>query len=275
MSTIHIVGWPRWMRDRVTSHPVCEDLGIEQTVLRADAIPSDCTVVMMEDRASESEFRKTLTTLEDDIACLVLSEGVDADGAVHADEVVMFLRLGTPPSDVTSHPLLYHFQRWRQAKSSPYITSPASSEPAWLTNAGGAVTHAVDESVHTPSPTPSESVDGEVPLHTPHTTFILTKGTDEEECVLILEGVLPPNVLLSLAQPNLAVYLPTEDGGAHVLLTRVRNAIWIGRYVVDVSTWIPEARAYHAILREHQSQIAPRRTVVEMHRLRRRQFERR
>ena len=105
-TTVHVVGWPRWMRDHVTLHPQCEDFGVQQ-VGSADSIPSNCTPVHMEDRTSETEFRRVLTSMNSDVTCVVFSEGVDADGTVHEGEVVTFRRLGDAQvENVSIHPLL-------------------------------------------------------------------------------------------------------------------------------------------------------------------------
>ena len=91
-TTVHVVGWPRWLRESVTSHPQCEDFGVQQ-VGSLDSIPSNCTTMHMEDRASETEFRRLLMSMDSDVTCVVLSKGIDADGTVHEGEVVTFRRL--------------------------------------------------------------------------------------------------------------------------------------------------------------------------------------
>ena len=92
--------------------------------------------------------------------------------------------------------------------------------------------------------------------------------------LLTLTGVLPPSVLASLAQTNSIVHLPVQDG-SRTVITRVRGAVWVGTCVVDTTSWSPTSRRYRVTPRERSSQIAPRRTVAHMHRLKRRQFERR
>ena len=89
-----------------------------------------------------------------------------------------------------------------------------------------------------------------------------------------LDGVITPAILTSLAQSNTIVYLPTPDG-IRTSLTRVRNAIWIGAYTVDPASWNVEDRTYRLATRTGRTQIAPGRTVAQLHRLKRRQFERR
>lgn len=309
-TTVHVVGWPRWLRESVTSHPQCEDFGVQQ-VGSVESIPPNCTTVHMEDRASESEFRRVLTRMDSDVTCVVLSEGVDVDGTVHEGEVVTFRRLGvTQVENASVHPLLYHFRRWTRMQSTPApsLASPSpspssSSEPSWLTEAEVRVETEVvvvddDRDVTPPippepSPPPSEEDEGEarvsvntvppallsdIPEHraisppgTPiHTTHFVLDGTT----ALTLDGVVTPAILTSLAQSNTIVYLPTSDG-IRTSLTRVRNAIWIGAYTVDATSWNVEERTYKITTRAGRTQIAPRRTVAQMHRLRRRQFERR
>jgi hypothetical protein len=93
-------------------------------------------------------------------------------------------------------------------------------------------------------------------------------------CVITLEGVLTPNVLTSLAQINSVVFLASHDG-SRTSLTRVRNAIWLGGYVVDITSWTPNERTYSVTPCTNRTQIAPRRTVAQIHQTKRRQFERR
>lgn len=282
------------MREEVTLHPRCDDFGVQQLVTR-ESIPEDATAVRMEDRASASEFRRTLTCMDDDVECVLLSEGVDADGTVHENEVVMFRRLSTHSSPLENvHVLLYHFRAWRRAVAqktsapSPTPSPSVSSEPSWLTEAEGQVEEGRLPSpvaspvaspatpsvvpvglpdipeTRTPSPPPSVSV---VPTY--NTTFV-----HDSTPVLTIDGVIPPNVLASLAQPNSIVYLPTRDG-VRMALTRVRNAIWFGTYAVDIASWTADTCTYRVTPRANHNQFAPRRSVAQMHRLRRRQFERR
>jgi len=303
-TTVHVVGWPRWMRESVTSHPQCEDFGVQQVGL-ADSIPSNCTTVHMENRTSETEFRKILTGMDSDVTCVVFSEGIDADGTVHEGEVVTFRRLGdTQMEDVPVHPLLYHFRRWSRMRPTPAPTplspSPSSSsstEPSWLTEAevrvvddddlemrnGASISDTppessspVRETVRSPHNVPALLT--EIPEHRTvsppvppvHTTHFTLDGTT----ALTLDGVVTPAILTSLAQTNTIVYLPTPDG-VRTSLTRVRNAIWIGTYTVDTTSWNVEERTYHIATRTGRTQIAPRRTVAQIHRQKRRQFERR
>ena len=107
----------------------------------------------------------------------------------------------------------------------------------------------------------------ETPVHTTH--FVLDGTT-----ALTLDGVVTPAILTSLAQSNSIVYLPTSNG-IQTSITRVRNAIWIGAYTVDPASWDVENRTYKITTRMGRTQIAPRRTVAQLHRLKRRQFERR
>lgn len=312
-TTVHVVGWPRWMRESVTSHPQCEDFGVQQ-VGSADSIPSKCTTVHMENRTSETEFRRVLTSMNSDVTCAVFSEGIDADGTVHEGEVVTFRRLGdTQIEDVSIHPLLYYFRRWSRMRptpaSSPESLSPSpsssSSEPSWLTEAEVRVETEVvvvdedgremhDNDGTSTSDTPPESSSSErentrsphnvsallsdIPEHravsppgTPtHTTNFILDGTT----ALTLDGVVTPAILTSLAQSNTIVHLPTSDG-IRTSLTRVRNAIWIGAYTVDPASWNVEDRTYKIATRTGRTQIAPRRTVAQIHRQKRRQYERR
>jgi hypothetical protein len=108
------------------------------------------------------------------------------------------------------------------------------------------------------------------PLTPVHTTYFVLDGTT----ALTLDGVVTPAILTSLAQSNTIVYLPTSDG-IQTSLTRVRNVIWIGVYTVDPASWNVENRTYKITTRRGRTQIAPRRTVAQVHRLKRRQFERR
>lgn len=311
-TTLHVVGWPRWLRESVTSHPQCEDFGVQQ-VGSVDSIPSNCTTVHMENSASENEFRKILLSMEPDVMCVVFSKGIDADGTVHEGEVVTFRRLGdTQIDDVGIHPLLHHFRRWSRARPiptpspislSPPESSSSSSEPCWLTEAevrvetevvvvddGDREVHGGDDAFDIPaefasseggqtaSPRKHPVLLSDIPEHrtasplaTPiHSTYFNLEGTT----VLTLDGVVTPAVLTSLAQPNTIVYLPTPDG-IQTSLTRVRNAIWIGAYTVDPESWNVEDRTYRLTTRTGRTQIAPRRTVAQIHRLKRRQFERR
>ena len=305
-TTVHVVGWPRCMRESVTSHPQCEDFGVQQ-VGSADSIPVNCTTVEMNDRASETEFRRILTEMDSDVSCVVLSAGIDADGTTHEGEVVTFRRLGdTQMENISIHPLWYHFRRWMRMRRTPVppplslSTSPtfSSSEPSWLTEAEVRVDTevvAVDDvdnvngapetppssspntnETHSPHNAPASLSD--VPEHraisppgTPvHTTHFVLDGST----VLTLDGVVTPAILTTLAQSNSIVYLPTPDG-IQTSLTRVRNAIWIGAYTVDTESWNVDERTYKISTRMGRTQIAPRRTVAQMHRLKRRQFERR
>jgi hypothetical protein len=269
----------------------------------------------MEDRASETEFRKVLTGMDSDVTCVVFSQGIDADGTVHEGEVVTFRRLGeTQVENVPVHPLLYHFRRWSRMSPTPapspvsLSASPFSSEPLWLTEAEVRVDTEVvavdddddyyDRKMHgttpdaLPEPLSSETEEtarsphnvpvlllSDIPEHRTaspigtliHTThFVLDGGTT----ALTLDGVVTPAILTSLAQSNTIVYLPTSDG-IRTSLTRVRNAIWIGAYTVDPASWNVEDCTYKIATRAGRAQIAPRRTVAQVHRLRRRQFERR
>lgn len=316
-TTVHVVGWPRWMRESVTSHPQCEDFGVQQ-VGSTDSIPPNCNTLRMENRTSETEFRKILTGMDSDVTCVVFSEGVDADGTEHEGEVVTFRRLGdTQMEGVSLHPLTYHFRRWSrmkpptptpsQASPSPSQSSSFSSlEPSWLTEAEVRVETEVvvvdedDREMHdndgaSTFDAPSEPVSSEgeattwsprnvpvllsdIPEHRttspsgtpPHSTYFNLEGTT----ALTLDGVITPAILTSLAQSNTIVYLPTPDG-IRTSLTRVRNAIWIGAYTVDPASWNVEDRTYRLATRTGRTQIAPRRTVAQLHRLKRRQFERR
>lgn len=314
-TTVHVVGWPRWLRESVTSHPQCEDFGVQQ-VGSVDSIPSNCTTMHMEDRASEVEFRRILMSMDSDVTCVIFSKGIDADGRVHDGEVVTFRRLGdTQMEDVAIHPLLYHFRRWSRTiptptpspvSLSPSESSSSSSEPSWLTEAEVRVETEVvvvdeedrevqggDDASTFETPTQLASSKGgqqttsprkppvllsDIPEHrtasppaTPiHSTYFNLDGVT----ALTLDGVVTPAILTSLAQSNTIVYLPTPDG-IRTSLTRVRNAIWIGAYTVDPASWNVEDRTYRLTTRTGRTQIAPRRTVAQTHRLKRRQFERR
>lgn len=313
-TTVHVVGWPRWLRESVTSHPQCEDFGVQQ-VGSIDSIPSICTTVHMENRASETEFRRMLTSMNPNVTCVVFSEGIDADGTVHEGEVVTFRRLGdTRMDDVAVHPLLYHFRRWSRVKPSSTLfagslspsQSSSSSEPSWLTDAEVRVETEVvvvddedremhdnrDDAPMSDASTGLASSESDLtitphnvpkllsnipehctasPLGTPvHSTYFNLDGTT----ALILDGVVTPALLVSLAQPNTIVYLPTRDG-IRTSLTRVRNVIWIGAYTVDPASWNVEDCTYRLAARTGRTQIAPRRTVAQIHRQKRRQYERR
>ena len=306
-ATVHVVGWPRWMRESVTSHPQCDDFGVQQ-VGSVDSIPSNCTTVHMDNPTSETEFRKILTDMDSDVTCVVFSEGIDADGTVHTGEVVTFRRLGDTQTETASiHPLLYHFRRCVRMKSTPppsptpLSPSPSSSEPSWLTEAEVRVetevivldeddpeVHDRDETPDAPAQSPSETevvsppsvpaLLSDIPEHRtvfpPDTPIHTTQFTLDGTTVLTLDGVVTPAILTSLAQSNTIVHLPTPDG-VRTSLTRVRNAIWIGAYTVDPGTWNVEDRTYRLATRTGRTQIAPRRTVAQTHRLKRRQFERR
>ena len=108
------------------------------------------------------------------------------------------------------------------------------------------------------------------PSATPHNTMFVNDSTT----VLTIDGVITPNVLISLAQPNSIVYLPTRDG-MRIALTRVRNAIWFGTYIVDTTSWRTETCTYSVTSRANYAQFPRRRSVAQMHRIRRHQFERR
>lgn len=356
------------MRDDVTLHPQCDAFGVQQ-VVSADSVPSDGSTVHLSDPSSEAEFRRALTNLDADVDCVVLSNGVDADGAVHESEFVVFRRLGDEQQECASvHPLVYHFRRWvgawrrdpsvpssptppmwlAEAESlalevPPCTTAPppspttSESHPAPISSPAACETAASQSSSHplrTPQsaaaaspvevsplstpvevgpPSPSVAPALEVvpsprsPLATPPSAPAVsntretrvpdgtpswlveaevqvdeTSRADETtfahastgRVLLTLTGVLPPSVLASLAQTNSIVHLPAQDGGT-ALLTRVRGAIWLGACVVDTATWSPTSRKYRVTPREKSSQIAPRRTVAQIHRLKRRQFERR
>ena len=182
MATVHIIGWPRWMRDRVPEHPGCTAFGIEHTALRPDAVPEACTVVRMEDHASEAEFRKALTALEDDdVTQLMLSEGVDSDGVVHSEEIVMFT--GRPNDTTTPPPVSFPVVATPPACKQRRAPSAASSEPSWLVDAGGRHRKEDGESRGN-----SFGGRGGLPLHTAHDVHSLK---DTQECVLTLEGVHP------------------------------------------------------------------------------------
>lgn len=292
------------------SHPRCEDLGV-QHVGSVESIPTECTTVHMEDRASETEFRRILTDMNSNATCVVLSEGIDVDGTVHEGEVVTFRRLGdAQPDGVTVHPLLYHFRRWLRmthsslpprALHSPSHSSP-SSEPSWLTEAEVRVETeviVVDDGCHedtnAPDPTPLEPLVpspwgestaslnvpvllSDIPEHhvasPPRTSTHATGFVLHGATALTLDGVVTPAILTSLAQSNSIVYLPTTDG-IRTSLTRVRNAIWIGAYTVDLATWNVTECTYKIASRSGRTYIAPLRTVGQMHHLKRRQFERR
>ena len=103
-----------------------------------------------------------------------------------------------------------------------------------------------------------------------HTTHFVLNGTT----ALTLDGVITPAILTSLAQSNSIVYLPSSNG-VRMSLTRVRNAIWIGAYTIDLASWNEDDCTYEIATRTGRTQIAPRRTVAQMHLLKRRQFERR
>lgn len=303
-TTVHVVGWPRWLRESVTAHPQCEHFGVEQ-VGSMDSIPSNCAIVQMENSASETEFRKILTSMNPNVTRVVFSEGIDRDGTVHDGEVVTFSRLGDIQVDeVTIHPVLYHFRRWSRITldgpaSFPVFPSPSQSssslQPSWLTEAQVRVETQVAADEHCEvhdAPVELESYKGKLPTPphnvppllsdipeyrtapppvTPiHSTYFNIDGTT----VLTLDGVVTPAMIMSLAQPNTIVYLPTLDG-IQTSLTRVRNAIWIGLYTVDLMSWNVEYRTYKLTGRTGRTQIAPRRTVAQIHRQRRRQFERR
>ena len=356
-SSVHIVGWPRWMRDDVTRHPQCDALGIQQ-VVPADSVPSDCSVVRLNVPSSEAEFRRTLTNLDPDADCVVLSNGVDADGTTHESEFVVFRRLGDQKQEDCAgvHPNLYHFRRWVGTwKRFSSSTLDYSAPPAWLAEAesrskdispsppavcetGVLQSHSetVSSSVAPPTPPPPSSPPSVVAPPTPpppsSPTSVVAPPTppppssptsvvapleevssastshamrtqdgeptwlvEAEVCVdetppradettlvhastgrvlLTLTGVLPPSVLASLAQTNSIVHLPVQDG-SRTVITRVRGAVWVGTCVVDTTSWSPTSRRYRVTPRERSSQIAPRRTVAHMHRLKRRQFERR
>ena len=286
------------MREEVTLHPRCDDFGIQQLVTH-ESIPEDATMVHMRDCTSASEFRKTLTNMDDSVQCVFLSEGVDLDGTVHENEVVMFRRLSIHSPLENVHVLLYHFRLWRRAvqtpqppsaptppRSPPQPSTPLSaaspsassyqSEPSWLTEAEVQV-----ES--TPPATPSRTVGlPDIPeMRTasppPSTAVVPTYNTilvHDSTTVLTIDGVITPTVLMSLANPSSIVYLPTRDG-ARMPLTRVRNAIWFGTYIVDTTSWTAETCTYRVTPRANHSQFAPRHSVAQMHRIRRRQFERR
>ena len=301
MSTVHITGWPRHMRDEVTLHPQCDDFGVQQLVSR-ESIPNECTVLCLEDPTSASEFRKTLTQMDHTVECVFLSNGVDVDGTIHEDEVIMFRRLSGTHVDDTEpmlvNPVLYHFRQWNRVKrtspSSPRPPPPpsspsssAQSEPSWLIEAEEKVENTTPpppSRTSTPPPPPPTTPRLERLPHIPESRATTPPNTSvprpetslvhDSTTVLTIDGVLTPSVLTSLAQPNSIVYLPTCDG-VRMALTRVRNAIWLGTYIVDLASWKPETCTYHVTPRGNVGQIAPRRTVTQMHRLRRRQFERR
>ena len=377
MTTTHIIGWPRWMRGDVTAHPRCDDFGIEHMVSVA-SIPLNCTIVRLQDRTSESEFRQALTNMNDDVTCVVLSDGVDEDGTVHESEAVMLCRLGEQPVvEHTLSPLAYHFMKWMRTVRS---LRTIRSEPVWLVEAGsqmgvdvepwcgeeltfensdvteqpigdkgldmtqtgslvetGAQTEALVETpvetqtealvetpvetqtealvetqteslvetgshaetlVETPAETqtealvetPVEKLTGCIENDTVDVAYVDINQEDAEPCslsrdmttlfehdsvnVLMLDGILPPNVFTSIAQHNSIVYLPTQSG-VPIPLTRVRSAVWLGNYVVDINSWSPVNRTYTVVPRQSRAQFAPRRTVTQTHRMKRHQFERR
>lgn len=292
-------------------HPQCEEFGIQQLVTH-ESIPEDATVVRTKECTSAYEFRKTLTHMDDSVECILLSKGVDGDGTVHENEVVMFRRLSTHREDApleNMHVMSYHFSRWRRAaqpplsfpaptsptspsqipahsSASPSTSSTSQSEPSWLTEAEIQVevegTLSPTTSTRTPPVIPSLTVGlPDIPethmTPTPPPSVVPTHNTifvHDSTVVLTIDGVITPNVLMSLAQPNSVVYIPTRDG-VRMALTRVRNAIWFGTYVVDTTSWAMETRTYKVTTHANHNLFAPRRSVAQMHRLRRRQFERR
>lgn len=319
ITTVHVKGWPRWMRDSVASHPQCENLGIQQVGCR-ESIPTICTVVNMQDCASETEFRRILTGMASNVTCLVLSDGIDVDGVVHDNEVITFRQLGDELSENSSvHPLHYYFRRWLSSNRiechSPSLVSQQSSqasspsesfdssssphsvsEPFWLTDAevrvetelvavaeeGGGERTTSPKTLNLPTETAtSRSIPvilSDIPENRaaspmkipPHSTQFKLDGA----VVLTLDGVVTPAMFISLAQSNSIVYLPTING-IKISITRVRSAIWIGTYTVDPNSWIPEERTYSVVSRIGRMQLAPQRTVAQLHRIKRRQFERR
>ena len=338
MSTVHVVGWPRWMRDEVTLHPSCENLGIQKMVSE-DSVPTEgCAVVHLQDPGSEREFRRTLTNMTDDVACVVLSGGVDANGTVHDAEFVMFCPLGEQREENAVHAALYHFRRWQRQ---PRTFATAEEQPTWLVEAEARVDElelvtteargeaqendssvvveektaketrveavaqendssaveeektakemrvveavaqesvsVVVEEEKTTEKTPEKNavtrvVGSQTTLGNPLATT--TFRTNDDGIAMTLVGVLPPDVLSSIAQPNTIVYLPVHGGG-RVSITRVRNDVWLGAYVVDLTTWSDTERNFVVAPRHPRSQMAPRRTVTQVHRLKRQQFERR
>tara|TARA_B110001452_G_scaffold130958_3_gene108791 strand:- start:3431 stop:4246 length:816 start_codon:yes stop_codon:yes gene_type:complete len=271
----------------------------------------------MEDRASETEFRKVLTGMESGVTCVVLSQGVDAEGVVHDSEVIIFRRLGDAQLEsVSVHPLLYHFRRWVRSNHTPLQLSSASSpppseltnslpsspsslsQPSWLTEAevhveieAVDVEEGTEDNTSHESLTSSQIVSQETALHNipvllsdipehfaipspPKVALHTTQFKLDGIVVLTLEGVVTPAMFTSLAQSNSIIYLPTIDG-IRTSLTRVRNAMWLGMYIVDPTSWIPEERMYNITIRTGRTQIASQRTVGQMHRMKRRQFERR
>ena len=263
------------MRDEVTLHPQCDDFGVQQLVSR-ESIPNECTILCLEDRYRPLSLGKRSPgwTIPWSV---FLSNGVDVDGTIHDEEVIMFRRLsGTHSNDTEPmlvNPALYTLDNGNASNGPlhrhhnprllphrhhppPLPSSPSSSsaqsEPSWLIEA--------EEQVESTTPPPPSRTSTPPPLleslpHIPESraatppTHVRSSSRNIPGARLYhrthIDGVLPPSVLTSLAQPNSIVCLPTCDG-VRMALTRVRNAIWLGTYTVDLASWRPETCTYHA-----------------------------
>jgi len=231
MTSLHIFGWPRSVRDTIMKRP---------DVHLVDTLPELRETVHLLDPMSEKEFRNVLSN--DTFENIVLSHGYDADGTVHAAEIVCLPSSSVPPT-------LYHFRTWSRQKKE-------ESEPLWLAEAEGYM-----DPVPPPPPTILE---------------LCTEFRDEQNALLFtLKGIFPPDVFNSLMSRN-NTFLPfvTEDDQS-VTMTRVGKEICIEQYCIHLSSWSADTRSYQVTQRFTRTLFPQRVSISRMHYLRRKQFERR
>jgi hypothetical protein len=310
-------------------------------------------------RSPACAFRDCLFDLNEDVTCLVLSRGVDADGTVHEDEYVIVRRLSAPTvvsdPDVRVAPA-FHRRRDATTTTTPswleeaerdvanvvavdavppvepvdaveHVSAYACMEDASVEDASVEQPSAEDASVEDASveqpsaedasaedasaeesseepseepsaeqpseepsaEQPSEEPSAEQPSEEPSAEEPSTEEVSAEdvesyetrlytsrdaEPVATLSGVLTPDVFRCLAQSNVIAHVPTSSA-SRIPVTRVRDSVWVGMYVLQADTWDPRDRSYLVSARPARSQMAPARGVVHLHRIRKNQFERR
>ena len=210
-----------------------------------DTLPELCETVQLVDPLSEKEFRNALSN--DSVGNIVLSHGRDADGTVHATEIVCLPSWSVPP-------VLYHFRAWSRQKKE-------SSEPLWLIEAEVRV----DEVDLTPPPPPL-----------PVSLGCCTKLHDEQNILILsLQGVFPPEVFKSLLpRNNTMISLVTEDNQS-VTMMRVGKEMRIEKYCIHLSSWSADTQSYQVSKRSERNLFPQRVSIARMNYLRRKQFERR
>ena len=218
---------------------------------------------------AEERLRACLARVRDDTTVLILHSGYDANGTCHTSESVYMSRLPPlsesdeasvdassppppPPSSVsppstaasrvsfgaildaviTDVDFLLLRRAWRRWLHQPDNTTM----PAWISRALATVSANV----------------------TPTTHFLF--GT---ECLVVVDGVLPPHILSALSRTT----LPTRDGTGALVTRTSTNIIHVAGYLVDLASWVPETHTYQCVVSTDDGVSTPSIRTVHRRRL--------